>query len=122
MTSVFQDNVNLIAHTPTVSDRSDFKNTIHAYIEVTYSQTRKEEMRAANEENCMLLISLLVHKLQRMGATNVTEWTPKNKHRFADIVIEFDVDDEGKLEPVVEALKDISDSSVEKMELFVELV
>lgn len=117
--SLIQDNAR---HEQSVISDSKSNNIsrIHAYIEVAYSKTRKAEMKAANEQNCMLLINLLMRRLEKMGATNVFEWSPTNKNRFADIVLEFDIV-ENKLDTIVESLKEISDNSIDRLELFLEV-
>lgn len=118
--SLLQDNHVRMEQSTSNGNVSKINPRIHSYIEITYSKTRKAEMKAANEKNCMLLINLLMHRLQSMNATNVMEWTPTNKNRFADIVIEFDIP-EDKLDLITESLRETSDSSVEKIELFVEV-
>lgn len=118
--SLVQDNVFYQEQSHSGAPKPDNLSKIHAYIEVTYSKTRKAEMKAANEQNCMLLINLLMRRLEKMGATNVTEWSPTNKNRFADIVLEFDMV-ESKLNTIVESLKEISDNSIDRLELFLEV-
>lgn len=92
---------------------------VHVYVEVSYSESRKKEMKKENETNCTLLISLLKDHLQRAGATDINTWTPKNKNRFADIVLEFKINDESKLDNFTKLLDDVGGSSIGKIEYFV---
>jgi len=96
------------------------KPKIHAYVEVSYSESRKSEMIAVNEKNCTLLISLLTHHLEKLGATDIQAWAPKNKSRFADIVLEFTVEKESDLERAGKVLREVGGTSVGNVELFIE--
>ncbi len=93
---------------------------IHVYMEVAYSQSRKNEMMAADEKNCTLLTLLLQNHLQKLGAMNIETWAPTSMSRFADIIYEFDIDSEVKLENIETQLKKLSTTSIDKIELFVE--
>ena len=117
--SLVQDNV-VLQEQSNGNSKSNNNSRIHTYIEITYSKTRKAEMQAANEQNCLLLINLLMRRLEKMGATNVLEWSPTNKNRFADIVLEFDIA-ENKVDTIVESLREITDNSIDKLELFLEV-
>ncbi len=89
-------------------------------MEVSYSDERKAEMKNDNEKNCTLLISVLKHNLEKLGATNIEVWAPKNNDRFADIVFEFKVDSVEKLEDAKQTLKQIAGDSVGKIEVFLD--
>lgn len=92
---------------------------LQVYVEVSYSESRKKEMLKEHETNCTLLISLLKDHLKKQGAINIQSWIPKNKNRFADIVLEFKIRDEKELEGLAHVLEHVGGSSIGKAEYFV---
>lgn len=95
------------------------EDELHAYVEVSYSESRKNEMTREHEEHCTLLIHLLKDHLTQQGAIDVTAWTPKNRKKFADIVLEFKINNKDNLEKISQVLEHVGGSSIGKMEYFI---
>jgi hypothetical protein len=76
-------------------------------------------MMEANEKNCTLLISLLTHHLKKAGVSDINAWAPKNKERFADVVLEFTVENENDLERIRNVLKEVGGTSIGNVEVFI---
>jgi hypothetical protein len=92
---------------------------ISAYMEITYSKERKEEMKHIHEENCQLLVNLLSSGLTKNGLKNFKLSIPKNKQRTADIVLEFAVSKEEELTEIEKLVKTIGGKSIDAVSTFI---
>lgn len=92
---------------------------VHVYVEISYSKSRKKEMITSGETDCTMLISLLKDHLGRQGIKNVKSWTPTNKDRFADVVLEYIAKDAKELEHAVQVLESVGGSSILKVKAFI---
>ncbi|TLX94752.1 MAG: hypothetical protein E6K91_05665 [Thaumarchaeota archaeon] len=95
------------------------ESSIHVYVEISYSQSRKREMTVAHEMTCTLLTSLLKDHLIRHGVKDVKMWIPKNRKKFADIVMEFTLKNMHELDAVTKILYDVGGTSIGKIECFI---
>lgn len=93
--------------------------SIHVYVEISYSASRRKEMVAAHEMTCTLLTSLLKDHLLRYGVKDVKMWIPQNRKKFADIVMQFSVKNATELHDAVEILKNVGGTSIGTIEAFI---
>lgn len=91
---------------------------VHMYIDISYSKSRKKEMKHADKKNCPLLVSLLRGTLEKNNALDIITTIPKNSNRSADIVLEFTISKEN-LDHVLDLLKQVGGSNVGSFEPYV---
>ena len=65
---------------------------IKVYLELSYSKSRKNELKQAGQKNCPLLARLLHGILEKSHASNIVSYIPKYSDRSANIVFEFNID------------------------------
>ena len=79
---------------------------MQVYIDITYSKSRKNELKYKGQKDCPLLARLLTQILEKNNASNITTYIPKHNDRSADIVLEFKI------------AKDCIDVVVDKMTVY----
>ena len=94
---------------------ADNLNAVQVYVDVSYSKSRKHEMKQIGEKNCTLLVSLLRRTLEKNNAFNIIISIPKNSNRSADIVLEFTIYKKN-LDDVLDVLRQVGGSNIGSIE------
>lgn len=90
-----------------------------AYMEIFYSDERKQEMMQTHEKNCELLLSLLERELKKKDVQGVKLSVPTNRDRGADIVLEFIITNESEIERVEKLVREIGGYSIGQVTTYI---
>ena len=92
-------------------------NVIKVYLELSYSKSRKNELKQAGQKDCPLLIQLLQEILKKNHASNIISYIPKYRDRSADIVFEFGIDRKS-VGDVVDQMRQVGGDSIRDLETY----
>ena len=93
---------------------------VPATIEVSYSEARKSDMNAENQNTCSLVINIIKHVLQERGAKLEEITVPTNKPRNADIYFEVRINN-SEIESVKKEIWEKSANSLKSIEFFTDI-
>ena len=92
-------------------------NVIKVYLELSYSKSRKNELKQAGQKDCPLLIQLLQEILEKNHASNIVSYVPKYRDRLADIVFEFDIDRKS-VDDVADQMRQVGGDNISILETY----